>query len=152
MIVDTDTDFTSGATLFAAASYNPGTEVVTFNGIDLDDADFFALGTAPPGGNTAPTLLDTSVTLASVHEDAGAPVGAVGTLISAMADLNPPAGGQDNVTDPDGDGVANPDPFCLHSHKIREAAYLSFCGLGIELVLLLSPLMWFTWRRRRSLP
>ena len=36
-----------------------------------------------------------------VAEEAGPPSGAVGTLISTLADLNPPAGGQDNVTDID---------------------------------------------------
>ena len=41
------------------------------------------------------------MTLDAVAEDAGAPVGAVGTLISGIVDLNPPAGGQDNVTDAD---------------------------------------------------
>ena len=51
---------------------------------------------------TAPTL-DTSKTpvLNGMNEDAGLPSGAVGTLISALVDLNPPAGGLDNVTDSD---------------------------------------------------
>jgi hypothetical protein len=31
--------------------------------------------------------------LSSVGEDAGAPVGAVGTLVSDLVNLNPPAGG-----------------------------------------------------------
>ena len=43
--------------------------------------------------------------LTAVAEDAGAPVGAVGTLVSSLVDLNPPAGGLDNVTDPDGSGL-----------------------------------------------
>ena len=44
--------------------------------------------------NTAPTLADTAVTLTSVLEDAVAPTGAVGTLVSQIVSL----GG--NVTDP----------------------------------------------------
>ena len=53
------------------------------------------------GVNDAPVLIDTVVTLGSVDEDAGSPVGAVGTLISSLADLDSPIGGQDNVSDPD---------------------------------------------------
>ncbi len=37
--------------------------------------------------NVAPTLSDTTVTLAAVNEDAGLPVGAVGTLVSAIVSL-----------------------------------------------------------------
>ncbi|NJR40936.1 MAG: DUF4347 domain-containing protein [Leptolyngbyaceae cyanobacterium CSU_1_4] len=50
-------------------------------------------------GNTAPTLIDTTVTLAVVNEDAGTPVGAVGTLVSAIVTI----GG--NVTDTDAGAV-----------------------------------------------
>jgi hypothetical protein len=56
--------------------------------------------------NTAPVLADTALTLTSMVEDAGAPVGAVGTLVSSLADLNPPLGGQDNVTDADAGAIA----------------------------------------------
>ena len=58
------------------------------------------------GVNDAPVLDagDTPV-LAAVNEDAGAPSGAVGTLISSLVDL-PGGGGFDNVSDPDGDPVA----------------------------------------------
>ncbi|MCP4857295.1 MAG: DUF4347 domain-containing protein, partial [Fuerstiella sp.] len=55
--------------------------------------------------NAAPVLSDTAVTLNAVLEDSGAPSGVVGTLISDFADLNPPAGGQDNVTDADTSAV-----------------------------------------------
>lgn len=96
LIVDNDGDLTSGATLYTAASFVGGQ--VVFNGVDLDDGQLFTLGT---GFNTAPTLSDTVVTLNNVAEDAPAPTGAVGTLIDALVDLNPPAGGRDNVTDPD---------------------------------------------------
>ncbi|NIL98260.1 MAG: DUF4347 domain-containing protein, partial [Planctomycetales bacterium] len=56
--------------------------------------------------NAAPVLLDTVVTLDPITEDSPAPSGAVGTLISSIADLNPPLGGQDNVTDADGGTVS----------------------------------------------
>jgi VCBS repeat-containing protein len=51
-------------------------------------------------GNSKP-VLDESATpvLKSVGENANAPTGAVGTLISDLVDLNPPIGGLDNVTD-----------------------------------------------------
>ena len=49
------------------------------------------------------------------------------------------------VSDPEGDGVANPDPQCANPWQNREAR----CGLGTELAMLLPPLMWM-WRRRRG--
>ena len=52
--------------------------------------------------NAAPTLDNTkSPTLALQNEDAGAPSGAVGTLVSSLVDFASPIGQVDNVTDPD---------------------------------------------------
>src|SRR5262249_35099151 len=52
--------------------------------------------------NDAPVLDATKTpVLAAENEDAGAPSGAVGTLVSSLVDLNPPPGGLDNVTDVD---------------------------------------------------
>ena len=52
--------------------------------------------------NAAPVLNSTkSPTLTSQNEDAGAPVGAGGTLVSSLVDFAAPAGQIDNVTDPD---------------------------------------------------
>ena len=53
--------------------------------------------------NTAPTLANTVVTLNTVLEDAAAPSGAVGTLISSIAAIGT---GQNNITDPDTGAVA----------------------------------------------
>jgi hypothetical protein len=51
------------------------------------------------------------------------------------------------VSDPNGDGVADPDPQCVGlPWKNKEKT--GICGVGAELALLL-PLMWLTWRRRR---
>ena len=47
--------------------------------------------------NDAPVLIDVAVTLADVNQDAGLPIGAVGTLVSDLVSL------QRNVTDPDAD-------------------------------------------------
>ena len=52
--------------------------------------------------NDAPVLDATkSPTLATLNEDAPAPAGAVGTLVSALVDFATPAGQVDNVTDVD---------------------------------------------------
>ena len=57
--------------------------------------------------NVYAPILDASkiVTLDAIAEDAGPPVGAVGTLVSSLVDLNPPAGGANNVTDADSGSV-----------------------------------------------
>lgn len=58
------------------------------------------------GTNDAPVLNAAATpVLTSIAEDAGAPIGAVGTLISTLVNLNPPAGGLDNVTDADNGAV-----------------------------------------------
>ncbi|MEP6501295.1 choice-of-anchor D domain-containing protein, partial [Microcoleus vaginatus ZQ-A3] len=51
-------------------------------------------------GNTAPVLADTVVTLSAILEDAVAPTGAVGNLISSIAAI------PTNITDPDTGAVA----------------------------------------------
>jgi Ca2+-binding RTX toxin-like protein len=52
--------------------------------------------------NDAPVLnAGASPVLATVNENVGAPVGSVGTLVSALIDPNPPATGLNNVSDAD---------------------------------------------------
>ena len=52
--------------------------------------------------NSAPVLDNTqSPTLTAENEDAGTPLGAVGTLVSSLVDFAVPSGQVDNVTDPD---------------------------------------------------
>ena len=54
-----------------------------------------------PAPNVAPVLDDSrSPVLSATTEDAGAPVGAVGTLVSSLVDYASPSGQVDNVTDP----------------------------------------------------
>ncbi len=43
--------------------------------------------------------------------------------------------------------AAAPDLHCSYSYQVDESASSVSCGLGVELALLLPPLMW--WRRRR---
>jgi VCBS repeat-containing protein len=58
------------------------------------------------GTNDAPVLnAAASPALLAVAEDAVVPVAVVGTLVSALVNLNPPAGGLDNVTDTDSGAV-----------------------------------------------
>src|SRR5204862_341303 len=52
--------------------------------------------------NDAPVLdASKSPLLSAENEDAGAPAGAVGTLVSSLVDFAVPAGGLDNVSDVD---------------------------------------------------
>jgi hypothetical protein len=63
-----------------------------------------ALVTVNVAPNIAPALSDTAVALSPQNEDSGAPVGAVGTLVSSLVDLAG-GGGQNNVTDPNSGGL-----------------------------------------------
>jgi hypothetical protein len=59
-----------------------------------------------------------------------------------------PGGCPAKVSDPEKDGVANPDPECVGKPwRHLEKPYP--CGLGAELALFLPPLIWH-WRTRRS--
>ena len=61
-----------------------------------------------------------------------------------------PGGCPANVSDPGGDGVANPDPQCVEKPwRNYENMRTSTCGLGSEVALLLPPLIWLSARRRR---
>ena len=88
------------ATLTAGLSLAVG-QFVTATATDLTTFDTSEFS-APIPANRAPTLdAGKSPALTAGLEDAGAPVGAVGTLVSSLVDFAVPAGQVDNVTDPD---------------------------------------------------
>ena len=100
------------AAIQAGVTYAP---TVNFNGPDalnVEVADGLNTTSASVAINVAPVndapVLNGGATpvLTAENEDAGAPVGAVGTLVSSLVNLNPPAGGGlDNVTDADSGAV-----------------------------------------------
>ena len=45
LIIDSDTDFTTGATTITADSYSSSTNLATFNAVDFETGNYFALGT-----------------------------------------------------------------------------------------------------------
>jgi hypothetical protein len=94
----------SGNIDVSAAGLAPGDRITAMTtDTSNNSSEFGAQYTLPGGTNTAPTLdASRSPALAAVAEDAAAPVGAVGTLVSALVDFAIPAGQVDNVTDPDG--------------------------------------------------
>ena len=77
--------------------------VITATAIDSSgNTSEFSLNNTAVNGNTAPVLNPgASPALAPVNEDAGAPVGAAGTLVSSLVDFASPAGQVDNVSDVD---------------------------------------------------
>lgn len=76
--------------------------------------------------NDAPVLDTTkSPVLVSVDQNAGNPIGAVGTLIGALVDMTPPSGGLDNVTDGDSDASAGIAIVAINS---RLTCYYSVDG------------------------
>ncbi len=75
---------------------------VSVRASDGTNADTQSLSVSLIDVNDAP-VLDTakSPTLDPISQGSGAPVGAVGTLVSQLVDFAPPAGGVDNVADED---------------------------------------------------
>ncbi len=72
---------------------------VASSNADVGNAGSMAIRTV---SNTAPVLDATkNPALANVNEDAGAPAGAVGTLVSNLVDFTTPSGQVDNVSDAD---------------------------------------------------
>ena len=67
-------------------------------------------------------------------------------LVLGGPDVCPPG-----VSDPNLDGIPDPDPQCVNQPwKLREKN--QGCGIGFELVFLMLPLMWLHGRRTRSSP
>ncbi len=87
---------TLAATVLAGESISATSTDLTLNSTSELSAVVVAVGHAP--------VLDPSRSpaLGAVNEDAGAPVGAVGTLVSQLVDFATPAGQVDNVVDVDG--------------------------------------------------
>lgn len=92
----------AGVTFVPAADYNSSFAIVTSV---TDGVAPAVTGTKIFTGvsvNDAPVLDSTrSPALSSIDEDAGVPVGAVGTLVSSLVDFASPVGQVDNVTDVD---------------------------------------------------
>ena len=75
-------------------------KVTATDGSSASVSDIFSIVVG--NTNDAPVLnAGATPVLTAENEDAGAPVGAVGTLVSSLVNLNPPAGSLDNVTDAD---------------------------------------------------
>src|SRR4029077_16259147 len=81
----------NGGTANGGVDLDPSPNTITVNVTPVNDAPVLNVAAAP--------------VLAAENADAGAPVGAVGTLVSSLVDLNPPSGGLDNVADADSGAV-----------------------------------------------
>ncbi|MEA3207025.1 MAG: hypothetical protein QOE70_82 [Chthoniobacter sp.] len=89
---------------YASVAMAPGGSfVVAWSGNGTGDAaGIFAQRFTTASPNQAPVLDSSkSPALTAINEDAGAPSGAVGTLVSQLVDFATPAGQVDNVTDAD---------------------------------------------------
>ena len=101
--VDVVTDGAGHATFdVALAATVAAGESVSATATDLTTSETSELSAGISATNSAPVLdAGGSPTLATITEDAAAPVGAVGTLVSSLVDFAAPAGEVDNVTDAD---------------------------------------------------
>ena len=101
--VDVVTDGAGHATFnVALAATVAAGESVSATATDLTANETSELSAGISATNSAPVLdASGSPTLATINEDAAAPVGAVGTLVSSLVDFASPAGEVDNVTDAD---------------------------------------------------
>jgi lysophospholipase L1-like esterase len=115
------------------------------NGSD-DDGDGFADYPADPGCRDAASHVEAAACQDGNDNDGDGKIDFDG----GQSIHGPCSGGTCplGVSDPDMDGIADPDPQCVNSYKNREAPY-RFCGLGIELALLLAPLLRLAARRGR---
>ena len=93
-------------TITPSANFN-GAVTLTYNVTDSNGGNVGGTQSYSLAAVNDAPILDAGKTPAgnTVAEDAAAPVGAVGTLVSALVNLNPPAGGLDNVTDADAGAV-----------------------------------------------
>lgn len=75
-------------------------------------------------GNTAPTL-DSSRTpgMQGILEDAAAPTGSVGTLVSSLVDTAPPSGQVDNISDPDGGALLGIAVTAVNTSNCIQVSY-----------------------------
>jgi Domain of unknown function (DUF4347)/NPCBM/NEW2 domain/Bacterial Ig domain/Cadherin-like/Putative Ig domain/Cadherin domain len=100
--VTTDASGNASFSNVAFAQAVPVGYVISAVTIDLASGNTSEFSAAIIATNAAPVLDSSkSPVLAAQNEDAAAPVGAVGTLVSALVDYALPAGQVDNVTDPD---------------------------------------------------
>ena len=119
-----------------------GAETQCDDGVDNDGdgaIDERDLGCREPGGREDPACqdgLDNDGDGLIDFDGGQSIIGICGTVC--------PAG----VSDPDGDGVANPDPQCIGKPWKNREAKRSSCGFGVELAFLLGPVMWLHRRRR----
>ena len=99
-------DISAGRVRFVPDATENGTPYATIGFQVSDGTDFsvsaYTLTVNVTGVNNAPVLdASKSPAGAAVAEDAAVPVGAVGTLVSALIDFASPSGQVDNVTDAD---------------------------------------------------
>jgi hypothetical protein len=117
------------------------------NGGD-DDGDGLADYPADPGCRDAARDFEDPQCQNGIHDDGDGLVDFDGgeSIHGACAGGTCPPG----VSDPDGDGVADPDPQCVGRPYRNNERPTSSCGLGLELVLLLPGLAALRARRSRA--
>ncbi|MCP3986940.1 MAG: hypothetical protein GY723_21340 [bacterium] len=117
------------------------------DGLD-NDGDGFADFPLDPGCRDASDAIEDPQCQDGIANDGDGLIDFDGgqSIHGACANQSCPTG----VSDPDLDGVADPDPQCVSPWRNREQAGGS-CGLGFELSLLIPLLAWGSRRQRRAI-
>jgi hypothetical protein len=109
--------------------------------------DFRADGSGDPGCRSPYYVTESPQCQDGINNDAQEGIDFDGGQSIHGACSGAPGGCPPGVSDPEGDGIANPDAQCVGKPWRMQELQPRPCGLGTEMALLVPPLMWLSRRR-----